>query len=133
MSTSLEDSRALADAVNALNARRASRAEAAANFVVVLVVALLLAAAVLHFLTPCHGAELCGAALLPRRGTTWWRRLYMPMRAAYLRMLMRSCVADIWHHQQTAELAPVLEAMARQRLDELRVQLIDCDLSTRRS
>lgn len=58
-------------------------------------------------------------------------RLRMAVRAAYLRMLMRSCEQDIQWHQKSAELAPQLEALARQRLDELRVELIDCELCTR--
>jgi hypothetical protein len=58
-------------------------------------------------------------------------RLRMFFRAAYIRLLMRSCEQDIQWHQQTAELAPQLEALARQRLDELRVELIDCELCTR--
>lgn len=60
-----------------------------------------------------------------------WLRLRMAVRAAYLRLLMRSCEQDILYHQETAELAPQLEALARLRLDELRIQLIDCELCTR--
>jgi hypothetical protein len=58
-------------------------------------------------------------------------RLRMTVRAIYIRLLMRSCEQDIQWHQQTAELAPQLEALARQRLDELRVELIDCELCAR--
>lgn len=59
------------------------------------------------------------------------RRLRMTLRATYIRMLMRACEQDIRWHQETQALAPQLETMARQRLDELRVELIDCELCTR--
>lgn len=58
-------------------------------------------------------------------------RLRMAVRAAYIRMLMRACEQDIQWHQENALMAPQLEALARQRLDELRVELIDCELCTR--
>lgn len=130
MNTSLEDSRTLADGINRINEARTRKPNRVADVLVATVIGCLLAAAALHFAMPCEGASFCAAAALR---TPWWHRLFMPLRAAYLRMLIRSCVADVEYHQQTAELAPQLEALARQRLDELRVQLIDCDLSTRRS
>ncbi|MDP3139836.1 MAG: hypothetical protein Q8N17_26305 [Burkholderiaceae bacterium] len=58
-------------------------------------------------------------------------RIRMALRAAYLRTLIRACEQDITYHQATQELAPQLEELARQRKDELSVQLIDCELCTR--
>jgi hypothetical protein len=58
-------------------------------------------------------------------------RLRIAVRAAYLRLLMRSCEQDILWHQEAQVMAPKLEALARRRLDELRIELIDCELCTR--
>lgn len=59
MSTTLEDSRTLADGVNALNQRRTSRAESAAGFIVALVIGVLLGLLMWHYATPCEGMSLC--------------------------------------------------------------------------
>jgi hypothetical protein len=58
-------------------------------------------------------------------------RLRMALRAMYLRALLRSVEADILHYQIEAHFLPQQEAEARQRKDELNVQLIDCELSVR--
>lgn len=55
------ESNAIAQAINRRNVRTTHRAEAAAGFVVALVVAILGALALVHFATPCEGATLCMA------------------------------------------------------------------------
>jgi hypothetical protein len=60
-------------------------------------------------------------------------RIRLSIRAAYLRMLISNCEADIEHHQFMQERELLLEREARQRLDELRIALIDCDLERRTS
>lgn len=123
--------RELASGIADLNARRAKRAEAAAEFIVVMVVAILGALALLHYLTPCEAGSLCMAAIVRPTRIGLWLRLRMALRAAYLRTLINACERDIEFHRQTAELAPLLEDLARQRRDELNVELIDCELCTR--
>ncbi len=123
--------RELASGIADLNAKRVRRVDAGVNFVVCLIVALLGAAALLHFLTPCEAGSMCMAAVVRPTRIGPWLRLRMAARAAYLRILIRACEQDIEFHQQTQELAPQLEALARQRRDELQVQLIDCELCTR--
>lgn len=49
----IKDSDLIARSLNSENARRAERSDAAAGFVVVLIVGILSALAVVHFLTPC--------------------------------------------------------------------------------
>ena len=49
----------LAQGVNALNARRSARAEAAAGFVVALVLGILGGLALVHYGTPCAAGHLC--------------------------------------------------------------------------
>jgi hypothetical protein len=56
----------------------------------------------------------------------------MLLRRAYLQVLIRSCEQDIERHQKMQEIAPMLEELARQRLAELRVQLIDCEPKTKK-
>jgi len=59
----------LAQRVNALNAQRSARAEAAAGFVVALVLGILGGLALVHYGTPCAAGHLCMglAYLVPQR------------------------------------------------------------------
>jgi hypothetical protein len=59
------------------------------------------------------------------------QRLRMAVRAAYLRILIHACEQDIEWHKETARLAPQREAIARQRRDELAVELAGCEVSGR--
>lgn len=45
--------------LNEINAKRTSRADAAAGFVVALIGGIALACALLHFLSPCSNGGLC--------------------------------------------------------------------------
>jgi len=49
----IKDSDLIARALNSDNARRAERSDAVSGFVVVLIVGIVAALAVVHFLTPC--------------------------------------------------------------------------------
>ena len=60
----IEDARYAAQRINEINAKRTARAESAAGFVAVLVIGILAALALVHFLTPCEGATLCMAAVI---------------------------------------------------------------------
>ncbi len=53
MNKDTEDSSLIVQHISALNARRTSRAEAAANFLAVFIVGVLGAILLVHFLTPC--------------------------------------------------------------------------------
>lgn len=57
------DTDLIARGVNAINAKRTKRAKAAAHVVLFVVMAILGAAALVHFLTPCDVGSLC--AVLP--------------------------------------------------------------------
>lgn len=138
MMLNAKDADTLAQGVNEQNAARTRRAEAAVNVLLAVVLAVLGAVGLVHWASQCNvmldGAALCMAAVIPTRPGLLqraWRRVYMQARAAYLRTLLRACEQDISYHQETAELAPQLEALARLRADELRVQLVDCELATR--
>lgn len=124
-------SREVDSAIMELNARRVRRVDAGVNFIVVLIVAILGAVALLHWLTPCEAGSLCMAAVIRPTRIGLWLRIRMAVRAWYLRTLIAACERDIEFHQQTAELAPELESLARQRRDELTCELIDCELCTR--
>lgn len=123
--------RELASGIADLNTRLTRRAEAAATFVVVLFAAIIGVIALVHYLTPCEAGSLCMAAVVRPTRIGLWLRLRMTLRAAYLRTLISACERDIEFHQATQEQAPQLEALARQRKDELQVQLIDCEPCTR--
>ncbi len=60
-----------------------------------------------------------------------WARLCLALRAAYLRILIRSCEQDIEFHAHMAELEPKLKQLAERRRDCLLVQLSDCELGAR--
>lgn len=107
------------------NTRRAMRrADAAAGFVVALVVAIALALLLVHWLTPCEPGHLCAMGAVMTR-TPLHRRIWCALRAAYLRWLLRSVERDIEWHRAQAELSPLLADLAERRAGELRVQLID--------
>jgi hypothetical protein len=55
-------------------------------------------------------------------------RLAGPFQAAYIRALMRSAKLDEALAKQAARLAPQQERMARERIAELQVHLIDAEL-----
>jgi hypothetical protein len=125
------ESNDVARAINAGNARLTQRAEAAADFLAVMVIAALAVAALLHFLEPCRfEGALCAAFITPTC-SSWWQRLLTAPRQWYLRVCLRAAESDVLYHRETAHLAPKLEKLAQQRVDELRVLLIDLDLSSR--
>ena len=126
------ESHALAQRVNLLNARRTERAEAAADFVVIIVVGILLACALVHFATPCEGATLCMAAVITPTRTSLWRRLRMQLRAWRLRWKLSDVQATLAYvEEDLAELPDVRRHLRRQR-DTLAACLADIELATRR-
>jgi hypothetical protein len=104
MSTTLQDSRVLAAGINALNARRAQRAEAAAGFIVAFVVALLLALALVHWAMPCEGASLCLAAVVPTQ-RSWQQRLLDKYEAWRLRYAIRCAQQDLVYQEEQLQIA----------------------------
>ena len=103
------ESHAIARAINHRNVRASRRADAAAAFVVVLVVAILGTLALVHFMTPCNAATLCMAAAIPtQRG--WLERATRAWRCYYLRSRIASALADIQAMENVLQ-------MAQQELD----------------
>lgn len=96
--TSLQDSRAISEHVNAINAHRTNRATAAANFIVAMVVALLLSALVINFALPCEGASLCLAAVVPTH-RNWAQRMVDRYQAWRLRYHIGIAAKDL-HYQE---------------------------------
>ncbi len=119
------ESNSIAQAINAMNAKRSARAEAAAGFIVALVLGVLGALALLHFATPCEAGALCmgGAVLVPTRRDTWLQRLCRPLRRVYLRRLIAAAEFDADWHAETLATAPLLRDLAERRAAELRAQL----------
>ncbi len=124
-----QESNGLAAHINAVNARRTARAEAAVNFLVALVIGLIMAVALLHWATPCADATMCLAAVTPtlrspvQRLLDWfamWR----------LRWHIRNAQQALaWQHEQ-ADLArweldhlPRAMAVTRGHIDMLEAQL----------
>jgi len=95
----------LATAVNALNYSRGRRAEAAADFLVAIVIAALGIAALLHFALPCNPeGALCMAAVLHTR-TPWPQRLLGSLHAAWLRHRIASARQEIKHMEEVIYMA----------------------------
>jgi hypothetical protein len=119
------ESNDIAQQINAANARRARKTEAALHFVGALVLAILGALALVHWLTPCDVGHLCagGAALVPTRTESWPQRLVRAVRRWYLRRLIVAAEFDADHHAETMHLAPQLRDIAEARAAELRAEL----------
>lgn len=123
---------AIARRVNHVNAQRAQRAEAVAHVVLVVVGAILGAAALVHYLTPCDAGHLCTLAAITRTRTPLARRFTAAVHRWYLRRLIASAHKDLQflhehQHRVAAELEhlPHAQAIARQHIAALQVQLID--------
>ncbi len=129
--TSIEDSRVIADAINARNARTMRWWDSAGSIAVALLIAICGALALLAFGTPCAEASLCMVAAARPTRPGLLRRLLMAAKLPYLRMLLRAAEQDAEWHAETARLAPQLEQLAKQRADELRIQIIDVELYNR--
>jgi hypothetical protein len=116
---------ACARAINAKNAKRTRRAESAVEFILALVLAVLGALALLHWLTPCDVGHLCagGAALVPTRTESWPQRLVRAVRRWYLRRLISAAEFDADFHAESMHLAPQLRDIAEARAAELRAEL----------
>jgi len=104
MSTTATNSRAIADAINTINAKRTSRAEAAANFIVFFTMALLGAMALVAYITPCAEASLCLAAVVPTH-RNWGQRLLDAYQAWRLRWHIRCAQQDMAHMEEMVQMA----------------------------
>lgn len=116
--------------INAINKQRTQRAEAVAHVVLIVIFAILGAAALVHYLTPCDAGQLCSLAVVRPTRSGPLSRLVAWLRAAYLRRLIRSAEDDIEHMQHAYESLPAQMAAHRIWLDHRRVRLIDLELQT---
>lgn len=80
-----------------------------------IVLGVLLAAAALHFLQPCHGSSLCALAVTPTRLTAW-RRLWSAVQARYWRLLRDAAVHDLAHQLLQMEHMPRQVEHTRKRI-----------------
>ena len=88
----------------------------------------------LGFLTPCEAGSLCMAAVITPTRTGWrqWlHRQHQALRAAYLRARISAAEHDLEHLQAAADHIPFQMELHRQCIEAWRVQVIDCELSTR--
>lgn len=115
-------------------ASRALRAQAAADLLSALFVvacAVWLGYLLVEYVTPCVAGSLCaGAAITPAR-VGLWLRIRMAFKALYLRRLIASAERDLEFLRHEQEIMPATVEAYRAYLDELRVDLIDCDLAVR--
>lgn len=140
--TTTPEQRAAARMVAELNTRTSRPVETIANVLVAVAVGILLAAALLHFLTPCETATLCGAVITPTRLSPWARlrvelrhallRLRLAARAWHLRVKLDAAVADETYLLDEIKQLPQQLAHTRLYADALRVQLEACRLASRR-
>lgn len=136
------EQRAAARLVAELNARSTRTVEAIANVLVAVVVGILLAAALLHFLTPCDAATLCGAVVTPTRLSPWARlrveaehallRLRLAVRAWHLRHKLAAAEFDLQYLPDDIQAAQEQLEYTRLHAETLRLQLEDCRLAARR-
>lgn len=117
--------------INAINKQRTQRAEAVAHVVLAVVLGIIGAALLVHYLTPCDAGHLCSLAVVTPTRSGPLSRLLAWMRAAYLRRLICSAEDDIEHMQHAYESLPAQMASHRIWLDHRRVRLIELELQTR--
>ena len=92
--------------------------------VVVLVIGILAALALVHFLTPCEGAALCMSAVItPTRSDTWLRRLLRPFRRWSVRWRLADTEAAIDYVEADIAELPEIRMQLRREANALRVRL----------
>lgn len=122
---------AIARLINRANAHRSARAEAAAHVVLAVVLGIIGAALLVHYMTPCDAGHLCALAAITRTRQPLWRRAAAAAHAAYLRCLIRSAQATL-RYQQEAQLRaqgeldylPHAQSVTRQHIAALQVRLM---------
>lgn len=122
---------AIARRINRANAHRSARAEAAAHIVLAIVLGIIGAALLVHYMTPCDAGHLCAMAAITRTRQPLWRRAAAAAHAAYLRCLIRSAQATL-RYQQEAQLRaqgeldylPHAQSVTRQHIAALQVRLM---------
>ena len=122
---------AAVDEINTRNAHTTTRADAAAAFVVALIVGILGAMLLVHYLLPCDGAALCMAAIITPTRIPPLQRLSIALRAWRLRMRITSLEFDLDCLKHDLDALPARMQAYQQLLDELHIEAIDCDLATR--
>lgn len=122
---------AIARRINRTNAQRSASAEAAAHVVLAVVLGIIGAALLVHYMTPCDAGHLCTLAAITRTRTPLWRRITGAAHGWYLRALIRSAHKSlqflIEHEQRVQaeiEYLPHAQAVARQHIAALQVRLM---------
>ena len=126
--------------VNARNARTVTRCDAAASFVVAMVVAILGALAMLHWAMPCDPAgTLCLGAFIvrTRRGPLTWAerhlvRISCRLRVLYLRALIGAAENDLRHMDDAMRHLPLQAEYHRLHVEALRLRIASIELDSRR-
>lgn len=119
----IEESREIAAHVNAVNAARTQRAQAAVHLIGALLIAVLGALALLLWLTPCDAGTLCmGMVCTPTR-TGPHNALRRAWRRWYLRWCLRDMDLAADRIRADIELLPQIERDMRRQMNLLRVEL----------
>ena len=135
--SSIGDAATLSQRINAANAARIKRAEAAAGFVVALILGILGAVLLLHYLLPCAEGALCAATVINTRPGLLSRLRYA-LRGWYLRHLISAAENDLLDMHDDMERAqdylwrlPQQISSHRLCIDGWRLELADIDLANR--
>lgn len=123
----------LSAAVNEFNARRMAvvqrRVHAFLGLMLALAAGIVGAFALIHFGTPCEGASLCMAAIIPTR-RSWLQRLVLDVQSWRLRWQVRAAQQDLVYQHEALELArwecdhlPKQMAITRAHIDRLADQI----------
>lgn len=125
--------------INERNARTHKAADSAAlGFVLVLVLGIVGALLLVHYLTPCDAGQLCMAAVVVRTRTgpaAWvsrqWFRFRAACRAWYLQTLVQAAEDDVQHMEQQLEWLPHQISHNRLYLDALRLRQVSAEIDAR--
>lgn len=116
------ESNSIAQAINAMNAKRSARADAALSVILALVLAVLGAAALLHWLTPCEAGTLCMAGAVHTR-SGWLASLQRRLHAVTLRWRLRDVEVTLDRVEEDLADLPEIRLSLRREANALRAQL----------
>lgn len=129
----LADSQALSSALNGANAEAMARVDRKVNAFMGLMVAIAVgvagAFALIHFGTPCEGASLCMATVVPTQ-RSWLQRLVLDLQSWRLRLQIRAAQQDLAYQHEALDIArwecqhlPRQMAVTRAHIDRLANQI----------
>jgi hypothetical protein len=127
------NTREVAQAINARNARVVRRAEAIANILVALAIAALGVWALLAYFTPCDAGNLCMAVIFVPTRVGLLTRLRLKFRSWLLRWRLADVHANVLRVEDDLRDLPYLLEQLKRRRSELNASLAKCELGTHSS